>query len=92
MNALTRRVRRLEPRAFPPENVEGLRIVAEIRERGPYRPLVYTDPYLPIQSEVIMRPKLLSILLLLRAGTVSRGSQSGEVVVLSVCGRQPKSR
>jgi hypothetical protein len=33
MNALTRRVRRLERRTFPLEDIEGLKIVAEIRER-----------------------------------------------------------
>jgi hypothetical protein len=33
MNALARRLRRLEQRTFPPEDVKGLTIVAEIRER-----------------------------------------------------------
>jgi hypothetical protein len=33
MNALVRRLRRLEQQTFPPEDVEGLKIVAEIRER-----------------------------------------------------------
>jgi hypothetical protein len=33
MNALTRRLRRLEQRTFPPEDVEGLKIVVEIGER-----------------------------------------------------------
>jgi hypothetical protein len=33
MNALVRRLRRLEQQTFPPEDVEGLRMVAEIRER-----------------------------------------------------------
>jgi hypothetical protein len=33
MNALTRRLRRLEQRTFPPEDVEGLTMVAKIRER-----------------------------------------------------------
>lgn len=33
MNALTRRIRKLEQRVFPLEDVEGLRMVEQIKER-----------------------------------------------------------
>jgi hypothetical protein len=33
MKAIRRRLRKLEDQTFPPEDVEGLKIVAEIRER-----------------------------------------------------------
>jgi hypothetical protein len=33
MSALARRLRRLEQRTFPPEDAEGFKVVAQIRER-----------------------------------------------------------